>query len=381
MTRTLAKKFSLIAVLPGEGRDVTAAAFSPDGKTLASGEEGGAGRLWDVNTGKPIATFKEVPAPRYAKLRDLAFSANGTKLMGAVENREINIWKLGKGINLPTLLKTIEGQTSWQRTALMLLSPDTRLLANTSEDWKNRIFQIHLWDTSTGKRFRTLTHKRWIKSIAFSADSKMLVSGDEYGTIRLWDTKTGELQATLNWRHGTSTYALAFSPSGRFIASGHREDVKLWDNTVKPKQQIDNAIGDYQHTLELRGHKDYVSQLAFSPDGKTLLTGSKDGTIRAWDTATGSHRYTVTGHIEGIMGLMFIENGDTVVSLNEPLQSAGKPSAATMGSEHRRPTVHSLLGYRCGRHYDAVTGWQNACCPCLLGRLRPRQLCPMGYLQ
>ena len=317
------EELSLIAVLPGEGRDVTTAAFSPDGKTLASGEEGGIGRLWDVTTGKPIATFKEVPAPQYAKLRALAFSANGTKLIGAVENGEINIWKLGEDINLPTLLKTIEGQKSWHGNALVLLSPDTRLLANTTEDWKNRIFQIHLWDTSTGKYFRTLTHTRWIKSIAFSADSKMLVSGDEYETIRLWDTKTGELQATLNWRHGTSTYALAFSPSGRFIASGHREGVKLWDNTVKPKQRTDNAIGDYQHTLELRGHKDYVSKLAFSPDGKTLLTGSKDGTIHAWDPATGSHRYTVTGHIEGIMDLIFTQNSNTVVSLNEPFNPPG----------------------------------------------------------
>ena len=49
----------------GEERDVTTMAFSPDGKTLASGEEGGVGRLWDVTTGKPIATFKEVPAPQW----------------------------------------------------------------------------------------------------------------------------------------------------------------------------------------------------------------------------------------------------------------------------------------------------------------------------
>lgn len=310
-------ELALLTVLPGEGREVTTVTFSPDGKTLASGEAGGAGRLWDVTTGKPIVTLKEVPDPQYAELRALAFSANGTKLIGAVANREINVWELGKEITPPTLLKKIKGQNSWQGNVLMLLSPNTRLLANTTTDWKNRIFQILLLDTSTGELLYTLTgHTRWIKSIAFSADSKMLVSGDESGMILLWDTLTGKLKATLNRKRGTSTHTLAFSPSGRFIASGHYDGAKLWDNTVKPKQRAGYAIGDYQYTLEFRGHKDYVSQLAFSPNGKTLLTGSKDGTIQAWDTVTGSHRYTVTGHIEGTRDLAFNLNGDTLVSLN-----------------------------------------------------------------
>ena len=151
------EELSVLAVLPGEGRDVTTIAFSPDGKTLASGEEGGVGRLWDVTTGKPIVTFKEVPAPQYAKLKALTFSANGTKLIGAVENREINVWELNKNMNPPALLRTIKGQKSWYPNVLMLFSPDTRLLANTITDWKNRIFKIQLSDTSTGKPLHTLT--------------------------------------------------------------------------------------------------------------------------------------------------------------------------------------------------------------------------------
>ena len=321
------EELSVLAVLPGEGRMVTTIAFSPDGRTLASGEFGGVGRLWDVLTSKPIATFKEVASPRYAELTTLVFSENGKKLMGAT-TREISAWKLGEDIDPPTLLKTIKGQKSWQGNmhgdVLMLLSPDTRLLANTTTDWKNSIFQIQLWDTSTGKLSHTLAgHTRWIKSIAFSADSKMLVSGDEHETIRLWDTATGKLKATLNWRRGTATYALAFSPSGRFIASGHRDGVKLWDNTIKMKPQTDDAIGDYQHTLEIDEHKDYVSKLAFSPDGKTLLTGSKDGAIRAWDTATGNHRFTCTGHFEGVQVLEFSLDGNTLTNLNQPFNPPG----------------------------------------------------------
>ena len=321
------EELSLIAVLPGEGRDVTAMAFSPDGKTLASGEEGGVGRLWDVTTGKPIVTFKEVPDPRFAELRALVFSEDGTKLIGASWNNEISVWELGETTKPPTILRMDGREASWGTISFMQLSPNGNFLAIVdpmAQEWKNRSFLIKLWDATTGKQVHTLTgHTRQIKSIAFSSDGKTLVSGDEYETIRLWDTATGKPKATLNWGRGTATYALAFAPSGRFIASGHRDGVKLWDNTVKPKQQTDDAIGDYQHILEIDEHKDYVSKLAFSPDEKTLLTGSKDGTIQAWDTATGSHRFTCTGHIEGTRDLMFTLNNDTLVSLNQPFNPPG----------------------------------------------------------
>ena len=321
------EELSVLAVLPGEGRDVTTMAFSPDGKTLANGEEGGVGRLWDVTTGKPMVTFKEVPDPRFAELRALVFSEDATKLIGASWNNEISVWELGETTKPPTILHMDGREASWATISFMQLSPNGNFLAIVdpmAQEWKNRSFLIKLWDATTGKQVHALTgHTRQIKSIAFSADDKTLVSGDEHETIRLWDTATGKLKATLNWRRGTATYALAFSPSGRFIASGHRDSVKLWDNTVKPKQQTDDAIGDYQHILEIREPKDYVSKLAFSPGGKTLLTGSKDGTIQAWDTASGSHRFTCTGHIEGTRDLMFTLNGDTLISLNQPFNPPG----------------------------------------------------------
>ena len=280
-----------------------------------------------INTGKSIVTFKEVPRPRYPDLRALVFSEDGTKLIGASWNNEISVWELGENTKPPTILHMDGREASWSTTSLMQLSPNEGFLAvadPSAQAWKNKNFPIQLWDATTGKQLPTLTgHTRWIKSIAFSADSKTLVSGDEYETIRLWDTATGKLQSTLNWRRGSATYTLEFSPNGRFLASGHRDGVKLWDNTVKPKQQADDAIGNYQHSLEIHGHKDYVYKLAFSPDGNTLLAGSKDGTIQARDTTTGNQRFTCTGHIEGTQELMFSQDGDTLISLNQPFNPPG----------------------------------------------------------
>lgn len=316
------EELALMAVLPGEGRDVTTIAFSPDGKTLASGEEGGVGRLWDVLTGKSITTFKEVPQPRLPTLKTLVFSLDNRELIGVSWDNKISVWELDEHIKPPTILQTGGREPSWPTASLMQLSTNGNRLAIAElgkEPWKSKNFTIKLCGTTTGKLEHILTgHTRRINAIAFSADGKTLVSGDEYETIRLWNTATGKLLSTLNWRRGTPTYALAFSPSGRFIASGHPEAAKLWDNTIKAKRQTDDAIGDYQFTLEIDEHKDYVSKLAFSPNEKTLLTGSKDGTIQAWDTASGSHRFTCTGYIEGTHDLAFNLNGDTLVSLNRP---------------------------------------------------------------
>ncbi|MCY3741469.1 WD40 repeat domain-containing protein [Candidatus Poribacteria bacterium] len=316
------EELSLIAVLPGEGREITTIAFSPDGHTLASGEWGGIGRLWDVLTGKPIATLQEISHRHDVELRTLAFSADGMKLVGATMHREISTWELGVDIKSPTILRRIKGQNPLISPKWTLLSPDIRLLADTDEDWKNKKFQIQLWDTTTGNLLHTLVHTQEIESIAFSADSRTLVSNGD-STIQLWDTATGKLQSTSNWRRVPSTHTLAFSPKGRFLASGHRDGARLWDNTIKQKQQAVYAIGDYQHSLEIHGHKDYIYRLAFSPDEKTLLTGSKDGTIQAWDTATGRHRFTCTGYLEGFRGLAFSPDGDTLITLHQPVNPPG----------------------------------------------------------
>ena len=123
------EELALLTVLPGEGRVVTTIAFSPDGRTLASGEEGGVGRLWDVITGKPIVTFKEVPRPRYPNLTALGFSEDGTKFIGASWDNTIRVWESGENTKPPTILHMDGREASWGTTDLMQLSPNGDFLA------------------------------------------------------------------------------------------------------------------------------------------------------------------------------------------------------------------------------------------------------------
>ncbi len=294
-----AKTGAEITVLKQPGRGYGKIAFSPDGNVLAcaTGSNGrGEVQLWDKAAGKPVTTL---PSPR--GISSLFFSEDGTKLACAGIVGRVHVWRI-RPETPPVLVTDVRlFFESWGDHWLTELSPDGRFLAITIPDWQDKEFPIQLWDGQTGERLHTLTgHTRSVTALTFSADSKTLVSGDEYETIRVWDTESGNLQSKMKWRDRTATHALAFSPKGRFLTSGHPDGVRLWHYTLGEVQQWDYAIGAYQNIMDLKGHKDAVYKFAFSPDELTLLTASRDGTIIAWDTTTGTQLFTCEGHQQGI---------------------------------------------------------------------------------
>ncbi len=311
-----------ITMLQQPGRGFSKVAFSPDGHTLAcaTGSSGrGEVQLWDKAAEKLVTTL---PSP--IGISSLFFSQDGTKLACAGYFGRVHVWEISAETP-PLLITDVKLDfKSWSDFWLTELSTDRRFLAIAMPNWQNRDFSIQLLDGTTGELLHTLTgHTRPVESLTFSPDSKILVSGDEYETIRMWDTETGNLKSTVNWRFGTSTHALRFSPNGRFLASGHRDGVRLWHYTDGEGQQWDYAIGDYQNIMALKEHKDYVYKFAFSPDELTLLTGSKDGTIIAWDATTGNRRFTCEGHLEGIRGVALSGTGGTITTLNQPVNPPG----------------------------------------------------------
>ena len=340
-----AKTGAEIALLKQPGRGYGKVAFSPDGNVLAcaTGSNGrGEVQLWDTAAGQLVTTL---PAP--TGISSLLFSQDGAKLTCAGYFGRVHVWEISPETQ-PVLVTDIRLYfESWRDSWLTELSPDGRFLAITIPNWQDEDFSIQLWDGKTGELLHTLTdHTRSVTSLTFSPDSKTLVSSDEYETIRVWDTKFGNLQSTLRWRVRTPTDALAFSPKGRFLTSGHPDGlVRLWHYTVGEGQHWDHAIGDYQNIMDLKAHKDAVYKFAFSPDELTLLTGSKDGTIIAWDTTTGNQRFTCEGHEQGIQVLLSYQKFHVVAHNLDETGDLKAECKAYLGESVRLADWNDILAY------------------------------------
>ena len=143
------------------------------------------------------------------------------------------------------------------------------------------------------------------RRIFFSPDGNTLAStrGSREG-IKLWDVTTGRLKNTLVESLISVGYTVLFSPNGRTLASNNNKEIYLWDTVT----------GDYE---VLKGHTDYVRRFAFSPDGKTLASGSSDHTVRLWNVATGEHKKNLTGHPAPVTRIAFSPDGSTLTSVSD----------------------------------------------------------------
>jgi WD40 repeat protein len=184
------------------------------------------------------------------------------------------LWDARTG-KLERTLETGESQ-SWS----LAFSQDGKILAAGCQK-QDHSGEVQIWDARSGKQKHVLKQDKYVNSIAFSANGKIVASGSGDELVRLWDAHKGELIRSLKGGVHPGTRCVAFSPDGRTVSAGWRDGkVRLWDV----------QSGELKETLE--GHAALFSaeiySLAFSPDGKTLASASQDGTVRLWPINKGT---------------------------------------------------------------------------------------------
>ena len=291
-------------------------AYSPDGKTIATGSYDDTLRIWNAQTGVLIRHFKAYTKSILSSISgistySLAWSPDG-KTITTGGDRRINLWNAGTGVLILTLLEGSATSVTYSR--------DGKTIAAGSRDGAIKVFNARATRpilnsnlAAASMRYDGQTHVGFYP-IALSPDGKSIAAGDDGSdTLKIWNVQTGVLIKRFKAytkRFFRTAYSLAWSPDGKTITTGDKNIIKLWN--AKTGALIKN-LGRYSNS---------VNSMAYSPDGKTIAAGfdNSDGgkdTLRIWNAQTGVLLKSIKVHNDYMNALAWNPNGDTLVTASD----------------------------------------------------------------
>jgi WD40 repeat protein len=286
------------------GAPVNAVAVHPDGRTIASGDTTGLVRLWDVPKGEHLRKFQAHQGPISA----LAFSPDGKAIATAGDEKvddgttpRVKLWPLRLGEKERSCPG--HGKIVWA----VAFDPHGDTLAYASADGTVRV-----WEIATSQEIQSLHHPGGVEAtaVAFSPDGKTLATGTTHdgnlqGTVQLWERKgAGSWGRAAIWTDAGCVHCLAFGADSKVLFSGSGNPRATSNEGRSEGRQWEFPSGK---PVRLGGHAAPVTFLAVA--GRTLVSGSEDGTVRRWDLASPVESGMFGGHTGAIRGVALTPSG------------------------------------------------------------------------
>jgi WD40 repeat protein/uncharacterized membrane protein len=290
---------------------------SSDGRLMATGSANGAVKIWQLNTGKELASFKS----GLASIWGVALSPDGRlvatrgEVEGKPESCTIKVWDWEAGKEVASLDQGV----NMTKAVFHQFSPDGKFLVTINEEDGVNLWDMSTWkeQTANGARIHSTSTiavpVRPPMHAAFSGDGSLLAVGHNYGLLSVIDVRSGKERVRIDGVANQFGYGcLAISHDGKTLATkgntSSGSDVFLWDV----------ARGELHAALKM-GHGRVVESLAFSPDDKSLAVGEDDDTVSLWDVETGKEiaKSRVWDGNFGLARATFLPDGKLLITFAE----------------------------------------------------------------
>lgn len=292
---------------------VWSVALSPDGKWSATGGRDGALRIFERYTTKPI---KVIDKAHTGGITCVAYSRDGQTIATVGKDKVVRLWT-------PSGEKLRELTGHADEINVAAFSPDGKRLATAGKD-KN----VVIWDVASGKDVKKLAgHTDAITAIVFSPDGKLLASAGMDRGWRLWDTDKWEAKhKSPDGPNNGQIMAIAFTPDGKTLAMAHNQDQEIGPDGDIIRQQLRNVMFVDTNTGKpstgLGGfvHQDWITGMVYSTDGQSLITASRDMTVRFWNIKNGQITRQFRAHNAGIAQMVLAGEDGLLATAGEDRQ-------------------------------------------------------------
>ena len=244
------------ATMSGRLGSTVSAAFSPDGRHVATWTWDHVIRVWNAETGKAEAVL----AGHRDGITQAVFSPDGSRVASASHDGTVRVWPIASPAGALVL-------TGHEGAVLAVgFDPGGQRIVSGGEDNVARV-----WDVGGRELARLAGHQDSVTAVAFSPDGARIATGSLDTTVRLWDAPSGRLEDTLRG-HDKEVSSIAFSPDGRTVVSGSADQtVRFWDGV-----NVSGTRAPFEGVFALG-----ITTWSSSP--VRLFGGFNDGSVQAWN--------------------------------------------------------------------------------------------------